>query len=461
MTERRISRRSAIAAGAALVAGLAGCDGDGDGTVGTATPTDASTATETDAASTATGTASDPQQSDVAVTASELGVGFTSPVGVETVGDGRYYVVDQPGTVEVIEDGGVRPDPFLDLGDRVVDVSGYTEMGLLGLAFHPNYAVNGRIFVRYSAPKRSGTPENYSHTFVVAEFQADPAAGTVDVASETAILELPQPQGNHNAGALAFGPDGYLYVATGDGGRAADQGTGHADDWYDAVAGGNGQDLTANLLGSMLRIDVDGSATVRGEQRNYAIPDDNPLVDGDGFAELYAWGFRNPWRFSFGPDGRLFAGDVGQNRYEEVDIVEKGGNYGWNVREGTHCFRADSCPAETPDGDPLIDPIIEYSHSGEGITGVTVIGGYRYGGDEIPDLQGKYVFADWRAGGTLFVATESNDGQWPVQPLPVQGEFGSNVLSFGRTSEGELLVCTTEKGVAEGRTGAVYRLESA
>jgi glucose/arabinose dehydrogenase len=255
---------------------------------------------------------------------------------------------------------------------------------------------------------------------------------------------------------VTFGPDGYCYVGTGDGGAANDQGTGHVDDWYDAVAGGNGQDVTENLLGSILRIDVDSETA----DRNYAIPDDNPLVDGSGLPEQYAWGFRNPWRFSFGPDGRFFVADVGQNLYEEVSIVERGGNYGWNVMEGTHCFKADSCPDETPDGDPLLDPVIEYPHEGEGVTGITVIGGYLYDGDALPELQDRYVFADWRAGGELFVATEREDGLWPLQSVPVAGEFGTNVLSFGRDTDGEVLVCTTEVGGVEGETGAVYRLDS-
>nr|WP_277541734.1 PQQ-dependent sugar dehydrogenase [Halomicroarcula sp. FL173] len=265
------------------------------------------------------------------------------------------------------------------------------------------------------------------------------------------MLEIPEPQGNHNAGAIGFGPDGYLYVAVGDGGAANDQGRGHVDDWYDAVEGGNGQDITENLLGSLLRIDVDGGGD---SDRPYGIPEDNPLVGESGLDEQYAWGFRNPWRFSFGPDGRLFVADVGQNKYEEINVVERGGNYGWNVREGAHCFRTDECPTTGPSGDPLVDPIIEYPHDGDGVTGISVIGGQMYDGQDIPRLQGRYVFADYVADGQLFVATEGDDG-WSLTTVPVSG-LGSRVLSFGRTPAGELLVCSTGDA-----GGAVHRLRAA
>jgi glucose/arabinose dehydrogenase len=214
--------------------------------------------------------------------------------------------------------------------------------------------------------------------------------------------------------------------------------------------------VTENLLGSILRIDVG-----TGGDSPYAIPEDNPLVGGDGLDEQYAWGFRNPWRFSFGPDGRLFVADVGQNEYEEVNVVERGGNYGWNVREATHCFGADDCPTETPDGDPLIDPIIEYPHEGREVSGISVIGGYLYDGTDVPALRGRYVFADWRADGQLFVAREREDDLWSVTAVPVTGDIGSNVLSFGRTTDGELLVCTTDAGGVSGNSGAVHRIVQA
>jgi len=196
------------------------------------------------------------------------------------------------------------------------------------------------------------------------EFDACADGRRVRRDSERTVLEIPEPQGNHNAGDLAFGPDGHLYVAVGDGGSGGDRGRGHVEDWYDANEGGNGQDVTENLLGSVLRIDVDG----RDDGKAYAIPEDNPLVGREGLDEHFAWGLRNPWRMSF--DGKeLYVADVGQFAREEVSLVTNGGNYGWNVREGIECFGADDCPDETPPdvrgGEPLVDPVVEYPHSGD------------------------------------------------------------------------------------------------
>jgi glucose/arabinose dehydrogenase len=491
MTEERLTRRRALAvSGLVLTGGLAGCGSDtGSGPVATPTTPDETATdgtdsedgsegepTHTDGTSdqTAAGTAA---FEDLAVRAERIASGFTSPLALAIPQEGRRFVVDQSGQIYLHEDGSLREEPFLDVSDRMVDVSGYTEQGLLGLAFHPEFTENGRLFVRYSAPAREWVPDDYSHTFVLSEFRADPGGATADPDSERIVLEIAQPQWNHNAGAIAFGPDGFLYVATGDGGQGNDQGTGHVDDWYDAVGGGNGQDVTENLLGSMLRIDVDGEASGTptsgdgggdtagsgGPVRDYAVPEDNPLVGSDGLDEQYAWGFRNPWRFSFGPDGRLFVGDVGQGAWEEVSVVERGGNYGWNVYEGTHCFRADDCPDESPRGRPLRDPVIEYPHGGADVSGIAVIGGFLYDGDAIPDLQGRYLFADWRAGGQLYAARETDEELWPTTTVSVESDdqFGPMVLSFGRNPAGELFVCTTASGQVSGESGAVFRLTGA
>jgi len=368
------------------------------------------------------------------VRAETVASGFAAPLGVIADGD-ALLVADQVGVVYRATGDGKQS--VLDLRDRIVPLSGYEERGLLGIALRDD-----TLYVRYSAPRRAGTPENYDHTFVLSAFDRD--GDGFDPASERTILEIPEPQANHNAGDLAFGPDGYLYVGVGDGGGANDQGNGHVDDWYDANPGGNGQDVTENLLGSIVRIDVSTAP--------YSVPDDNPLVGREGLDELYAWGLRNPWRFSF-DEGDFYAADVGQSSWEEVNLVEKGGNYGWNVREGKHCFRQSSCPTETPDGAPLVDPVIEYPHSGRDVSGIAVIGGYVYRGTALDAWRGEYVFADWNPKGRVFVATP---GEWTTRPEPVDG-LGAHVLAFGRDSAGELLACTTERTTPSGETGRVVR----
>jgi glucose/arabinose dehydrogenase len=412
------SRRRFLAAGLSVALGSTGCVSlDGDGTAGDDDSSQVGLETVTDAPA--------------------------APLAFRETEDGRRYIADRPGRVHLLEDGSVAT--ALDLTDAVMTGG---ERGLLGLAPHPQFGSNGRLYVRYSSPSRPGTPSGYSHTFVLAEFQAR-ADGHLDPDSERTVLEIPQPQGNHNSGPIRFGPDGYLYVGVGDGGGGGDVGTGHVADWYEPNGGGNGQDRTENLLGSLLRIDVDDR-----DDGPYGIPGDNPLVGQEGLDEHYAWGLRNPWGISF--DGaECYVADVGQNRFEEVNRIERGGNYGWNVREGTHCFDADGCPATAPDGESLRDPVIEYPHTGADVSGVAVVGGHVYRGDAVPELEGRYVFGDLE--GKLFVAdpAEDTEGLWSTAVLPVEAASRdrlNRLLGLGRDRAGEQYVLTG---------GGVHRIVSA
>jgi glucose/arabinose dehydrogenase len=408
--------------------------------------------------------------------------GLTAPVALVEPpdGSGRLFVVDQVGLIRVIDaEGSLSPDPFLDLRSRIVPLMpDFDERGLLGLTFHPGYAANGRFFVYYSAPLRAGAPAGFDHTSHISEFRvsADPNRG--DPASERVILQVDEPQFNHNGGTVLFGPEGYLYVSLGDGGGADDVGLGHVEDWYETNAGGNGQDIQQNLLGNILRIDVDSGSP-------YGIPADNPFTAtpgcSDGCDEIFAYGLRNPYRMSFDMGGshQLFVGDAGQELWEEVSIVTRGGNYGWNVKEGTHCFSTDNpdeSPAECPDevlsgirsGDPLIDPVIEYAnHHQPGGLGAVVVGGHVYRGRVLPQLRGRYVFGDWsrefeEPDGTLFVASPRKRGLWLMQELRVanrpSGRIDHYVMGFGQDLSGEVYVLVTESTGPTGDTGKVFKL---
>lgn len=411
--------------------------------------------------------------------------GFTSPVHLVAPpdGSGRLFVVDQIGLIWILDATGARlPQPFLDWRARLVTLRpSFDERGLLGLAFHPQYATNGRFFIYYSAPLRDGAPAGFDCTSTVSELRVGSDPNLADPASERILLQVDKPQFNHNGGTVAFGPDGKLYISIGDGGGANDVGLGHVEDWYEDNGGGNGQDVQSNLLGNLLRIDVDGAAP-------YAIPPDNPFTAGagcaDGCDEIYAYGFRNPYRFSFDMGGShaLLVGDAGQRLWEEVSLVTRGGNYGWNVNEGTHCFDAEdsttspaSCPdavgAPHPDaGAPLIDPVIEYANAntpGTGGLGVVVIGGHVYRGRDLPQLRGRYVFGDFSRGffppdGTLLVATPRKHGLWRIQELRVagspDGRLHHYLLGFGQDPAGEVYALTSDRLGPSGATGRVYRL---
>ena len=403
--------------------------------------------------------------------------GFTTPVALVPSPDdtGRIFVVDQNGLISIVSaDGAVLDPPFADLRDHMVELSGgYDERGLLGLAFHPDFRENSLVYIHYSAPLRPGAPPDWNHTGHISEFRvSDDNPDALDLASERVLLQVDQPHWAHNGGSIAFGPDGYLYIGLGDGGHGGDVGTGHVDDWYETNRGGNGQDIESNLLGSILRIDVD-------VEEGYGIPGDNPFVEETGLDEIWAYGFRNPYRFSFdtGGDRQLFVGDVGQDRWEEINIAQAGGNYGWNVREGFGCFFTDAadqapfCPDEDPSGAALLDPILEMANSGSPGGGISraILGGYLYRGTEMPGLYGHYIFGSWSdewnlPSGRIFFARHPASGQarWEFQQLEmdiaVDGALDHYLVGLGQGLDGELYVLTTDTLGPSGTTGRVYRL---
>ncbi len=390
--------------------------------------------------------------------------------------DSKLYVVDQAGQVRIVEGGALQPDPFLDVKDRLVDLGffgtkdekDYDERGLLGLAFDPGYAdptsagyhrlytytseKAGSGKADFTAPLPSG--ESFDNQIVLAEWKTDPAnTNHVDPGSRRELFRIDDPQFNHNAGMISFGADGYLYVAIGDGGAANDDGPGHSP-------GGNAQD-NSNPFGKILRIDPHGSSSANGQ---YGIPNDNPFAGATpGLDEIYANGFRNPFRFSFdAPTGRLVVADVGQNNVEEIDLATLGGNFGWPLKEGTFKFlQADGTVSNDLSGLPagLIEPVAQYDHD----EGISIIGGFVYHGSAIPALDGKYVFGDFSKtfdgpSGRLFYADLAtgviNEFQLGVADRPL----GLFVKGFGQGPDGELYLMAGKNLGPFGSEGQVLKI---
>ncbi|MYB76724.1 MAG: PQQ-dependent sugar dehydrogenase [Chloroflexi bacterium] len=349
----------------------------------------------------------------------EVGTGFAKPLYLTYApGDasGRLFVVEQNGTIAILRDGKRQEPLFLDIRSRVG--SSANEQGLLSVAFDPEYAANGTFYVNYT--DKGGTT-------VVARYRVsadNPDAANVD--SEEVLLRVGQPYGNHNGGQIKFGPDGYLYIGMGDGGSAGDPQN-------------HGQDRST-LLGAMLRIDVRTGGP-------YVVPADNPFVGHEGVRpEIWNWGQRNPWRFSFDRvTGDLFIADVGQNRLEEVSFQPAdspgGENYGWKLFEGSEQF---SGSREGMAIREMTFPIAEYGRS----EGCSVTGGYVYRGQELPDLAGNYIFGDY-CSGIVWTLTPQADGTW-LRTVLMQAP--SEITSFGEDADGEVYVII--------RTGAIYRITS-
>ncbi|OAD91253.1 hypothetical protein A7A78_12790 [Aequorivita soesokkakensis] len=339
--------------------------------------------------------------------------GFSDPLNLQHVNDDRLFVVEQGGKIKIIQgDGTVNPVPYLDISSII---SSGNERGLLGLAFHPDYANNGYFYVNYTKP--NGDTQ-------VSRFSVD--SGNPDLAdenSELPIIGYAQPFSNHNGGNLAFGPDGYLYISSGDGGSGGDP--------------GNRAQNIFELLGKLLRIDIDNPSG----GNNYGIPADNPYAgnpDPGIKKEIWAYGLRNPWRFSFDfTENNLWIADVGQNNWEEINRVagsEAGLNYGWRCYEGNHPFNTANCPPQSE----LTFPIAEYSHS----NGCSITGGYVYRGSAHPEIEGLYFFADYCSG---LIGSVDSSGS-----LVDYGDFSGNWVSFGEDANKELYIIDIG--------GAIYKI---
>jgi glucose/arabinose dehydrogenase len=347
--------------------------------------------------------------------------GLQLPGAIGVGSDGELYVVEtQAGLIRVIDrDGHVAAQPFLDLADHVATDG---ERGLLGLAFHPDYESNGRLFVQYTRVADGAV--------IVAEFSRSADGEFLDPASERVLLSVPHPTAYHNGGQLAFGPDGYLYVGIGDGGSLGDSPS-------------NAQDPSV-LLGKVLRIDVDAPAD---QGMGYAIPPDNPFADGGGAPEVYLVGLRNPWRFSFDVEAdALWVVDVGEGAYEEVTRLDlaraAGANLGWPITEGSRCFNLLPC-----DTSPFATPLAEYSRD----IGCAIIGGFVDRGLAIPGLAGSYLFADYCSGAILGIAADAHPATGEVLTPRVLLETGLQISTLGLGPNGEVYL-------ADYAGGAIYRL---
>jgi glucose/arabinose dehydrogenase len=427
------------------------------------------------------------EKGDVRIDLQLIASGLTAPVYLTDAGDGtdRLFVLDQPGRILIIENGQLLPTPFLDITDRVhmpgffgsQDVNDFDERGLLGLAFHPDFAdpqsFGYQKIYTYSSemadmladfttvPLPAGV--DFDHQSVIAEWTVDAAnPNIIDLATRREIIRIDEPQFNHNAGMLAFGPDKYLYIAVGDGGAADDVADGHGPT-------GNGQNINT-VHGSILRIDpIDPMTTLSVNHTSangkYRIPVDNPFLFVDGADEIYAYGFRNPWRFSFDSlTGDLVAADVGQGQIEEIDIVQAGGNYGWNLKEGTFGFNPeDGTVNDSTDDLPkdLIDPVAQYDHD----EGISITGGFVYRGIQIPELAGKYVFGDFsssffEADGRLLYA-DLQTGLIQEFVLGVDDRsLGLYVKAFGQDADGELYLLAGSNLGPFGNSGVILKIVS-
>ena len=343
---------------------------------------------------------------------------FQDPIGIHHAGDSsnRLFIIEQQGRIKVFENNSATSSSqtFLDIRSIVDQDGGYTEEGLLGLAFHPNYSENGYFYVHYTDHLNGNI--NYPRNIVARYSVSSNNPNQANLNSEQIILIVEQPYHNHNGGQMEFGPDGFLYISFGDGGSAGDP-------------QGNGQNLST-FLGSIIRIDVDNPSG----GLNYGIPSDNPFIDAlNARDEIYAYGLRNVWRFSWDLEtGLLWAADVGQNEWEEIDIIYSGLNYGWNEMEANHCYP----PGSNCNPNNFEPPIYEYELYVDGVCSVT--GGYVYRGENLWMLEGKYIYGDWCTGDIWALTYDDNSNQVINTDLL---QSGINITSFGTDENNELFFC--------------------
>lgn len=323
-------------------------------------------------------------------------------------GDGRLFIVERGGRIRIWQNGVLLAQPFLDISASVAMVG---EGGLLSMAFDPQFATNGYVYVYFT---------DAGNNIVIARFSRSSNANVADAASRLDIIRIPHPDYvNHFGGLVAFGPDGYLYAGTGDGGGEGDP-------------AGNGQNRDV-LLGKLLRLDVSGARA----GAPYAVPPTNPFAGGGGRPEIWAYGLRNPWRYAF-DGGRLYIADVGQDRREEIDVVAVGGggfNFAWNLTEGTLCYKATSCVQNG-----ITPPAFEYDHGENDVNGCAITGGYVYRGKAIPEVAGQYFYSDYCAGFLHSIDSAGTMSNWTVAKP-------GTILSFGRDGDGELYVITSAGSV--------------
>lgn len=367
---------------------------------------------------------------DIPLNLEKIAEGLHAPVAAAFSPEGLMYVCEQTGQIRVLENNRLLAEPFLNLESKLVKISGaYDERGLLGIALHPDFRNNKKFYVYYSA---SGTDTESDHQSVIAEYQVSDDPRLANPSTERVLLTIPQPESNHNGGDLKFGPDGYLYIGVGDGGGAGDR---HGEK-------GNGQNLNT-LLGKILRIDVN-------TDQAYGIPADNPFVGKEAKQEIWAFGLRNPWRLSFDKNsGQLFVADVGQNKFEEVNIVEKGGNYGWKIMEASYCFD----PEENCKKVGLILPIAEYEHE----EGISITGGFVYRGKELTKLTDKYIFADW-TGPMFYLEKKGESWMRGTVSLAAKPSKDLKILSFAQDNDAELYILTNQEVGPKDTKGAIYKL---